>query len=104
MNLLTKQKQTHRLGAQAYGCMGRMGGRTVREFAMDMYTPLYLRRITSKDLLYITWNSAQYCVAAWMGGEFVGRMDAYVYTAETLHCPPETITTLFVVPQSKIKS
>ena len=30
----------------------------VREFGMDMYTQLYLKRITSKDLLNTTWNSA----------------------------------------------
>jgi hypothetical protein len=31
---------------------------------------LYLKWITNKGLLYSTWNSAQCCVAAWMGGEF----------------------------------
>ena len=30
-----------------------------REFGMDMYTLLCLKWITSKDLLYSTWNSAQ---------------------------------------------
>ena len=35
-----------------------------------MYTLLYLKWITDKDLLYSTWNSAQCYVAAWMGGEF----------------------------------
>ena len=30
-----------------------------KEFAMDMYTLKYLTRITSKDLLYSTENSAQ---------------------------------------------
>ena len=39
-----------------------------REFAMDMYTLLYLKWITNKDLLYSTGNSAQGYVAAWMGG------------------------------------
>ena len=42
----------------------------VREFGMDMYTLLYVKWITNKDLLYSTWNSAQCYVAAWMGGEF----------------------------------
>ena len=40
---------------------------------MDMYTLLYLKWITNKDLLYITGNSAQYYVAIWMGGEFGGE-------------------------------
>ena len=37
---------------------------------MDMDTLLYLKWITSKDLLYSTRNSAQRYVAAWMGKEF----------------------------------
>ena len=36
---------------------------------MDMYTLPYLKWITNKDLLYSTGNSAQFYVAAWMGGE-----------------------------------
>ena len=48
---------------------GRMGEGRVREFGIDMYTPLYLKWITSKDLLYRAGNSAQCYVAAWMGGE-----------------------------------
>ena len=40
---------------------------------MDMYTLLYLKWITNKDILYSTGNSAQCYVAAWMGGEFGGE-------------------------------
>ena len=45
-----------------------MGGGIVREFGIDMYTLLYLKRITNKVLLYSTGNSAQCYVAAWMEG------------------------------------
>ena len=41
---------------------------------MVIYTLLYLKWITNKDLLYSTGNSAQYYVAAWMGGEFGGGL------------------------------
>ena len=34
----------------------------VREFGMDVYTLLYLKWITNKDLLYSTGHSAQYYV------------------------------------------
>ena len=34
-----------------------------------MYTLLYFKWITNKDLLYSTGNSAQCYVAIWMGGE-----------------------------------
>ena len=40
---------------------------------MDMYTLLYLKWRTNKDLLCSTWNSAQCYGAAWMGGEFGGE-------------------------------
>ena len=37
---------------------------------MDMYTLLYFKWMTNKDLLYSTGNSAQCYVAAWTGCEF----------------------------------
>ena len=40
---------------------------------MDMYTVLYLKWITNKDLFYSTWDSAQCYVAAWMTGKFWGK-------------------------------
>ena len=40
---------------------------------MDMYTLLWLKWVTNKDLLYSTGNSAWCYVAAWMGGEFGGE-------------------------------
>ena len=40
-----------------------VGEGTVKEFGMDMNTLLYLKRITNKDLLYSTWNSAQHYAA-----------------------------------------
>ena len=46
---------------------------------MDMYTLLYLKQITNKDLLSSTGNSAQYYVAAWMGGKFGENGYTYMY-------------------------
>ena len=51
----------------------------VRECEMDMYTLLYLKWITDKDLLYSTWNSAQCYAAAWMGGESGGEWTLVLY-------------------------
>ena len=75
MNLFTKQKQTYKLREGIYGCQSGEGWReeVVRKFGMDVYTLLYLKWITNKDLLYSTGNSAQCYVAAWMGGEFWGE-------------------------------
>ena len=69
----------------------------VTEFGMGMYTWLYLKWITNKNLLYSTGNSGQCYVATWMGGEFGGvgvwgRMDSCIYMTESLHCPSDTIT------------
>ena len=50
-----------------------MGEGVVREFGTEVYILLYLKQITSKDLLYSTGNSAQCYVAAWMGEEFGGE-------------------------------
>ena len=46
---------------------------------MGMYTLLYLKRITNKDLLYSTGNSAQCSEAAWMGGELGGEWTHVMY-------------------------
>ena len=51
-----------------------MGEGIVRESGMDMDTLLCLTWRTSKDLLDSTGHSAQYHVAAWMGGEFGGTI------------------------------
>ena len=48
------------------------------EFGMDVYTLLYLKWITNMDLLYSTWNSAEWYVAACIRGEFAGRMDTCI--------------------------
>ena len=51
----------------------------VKEFGMDLYTLLYLKWVTNKDILHSTKYSAQWYVAAWMGGEFGGaRMHVYI--------------------------
>ena len=53
---------------------------TAREFGMDMYTVLYLKWLTNKDLLYSTWNFAQCYVVTWMGEEFGGeRIHVHVW-------------------------
>ena len=56
----------------------------VTEFGMVMYTQLYLKWITNKDLLYGTGNSDQCYVAAWMGGE-LGRERIRIYVWRGSH-------------------
>jgi len=54
---------------------------------MDMYTLLYFKWLTNKDLLSSIGNSAPCYVAAWMGGEFVGEwIHVYVWLSPfTVH-------------------
>ena len=39
------------------------------EIGTDIYTLLYIKQITNKDLLYTTGNSSQYSVMTYMGKE-----------------------------------
>ena len=65
---LTKQKETHRSRELTYDCLGAGEG-IVKECGTDMYTLLYLKWITNKDLLYSTWN----CLCLMLCGSLDGR-------------------------------
>ena len=63
---------------------------------MLMYTQLYFKCITNKDLLHSTWNSVQCYVAAWMGGEFWEEC-IHVYVRQNAFWgSPENITTFLM--------
>ena len=64
-NELTYKTETNRLRKQTYGCRGEG---IVREFGKIMYTVLYSKWITNKDLLYSIWNSTQCYAPVCMGG------------------------------------
>ena len=68
----------------------------VRDFGKVMYTVLYLKWITNKDLLYRPWNSAQCYAVAWMGEGVGRRMDTCICITESLCCSPKTPTTLLI--------
>ena len=63
----------------------------VRDLGIIMYTPLYLKWITSKDLLHSTWFSAQRRVQPGWEGRSREHRRVYVYGRGPC-CPPETIT------------
>ena len=69
MNLFTKQKYTHRHRKQTYGYQRGNTGRINQEFGIYMYTLLYIKQITKKDLLYSTGNYTQYLVITYNGKE-----------------------------------
>ena len=50
------------LSNPTYDSLGKGGTGIVREYGIGMYTLIYLKWITSKDLVYSTGNSAQYYI------------------------------------------
>ena len=64
--------------------------------SIHVYTLLCLKRITNKDLLYITLNFAQCCVAIWMGEGIWGRMDIGICMAESLCSSAKSVRTLLM--------
>ena len=69
---------TQRHTKQTYGYQrGREGG-TNWEIEIDIYTLLYIKQITNKNLLYSTGNSIQYSVMTYMGIESKNEW-IYVY-------------------------
>ena len=66
----------------------------VREFVIDMYTLLYLKWISNKDMLYSTGNFTQYSVMAYMGKESKKRLDICIFITDSLCCKGESHPTL----------
>ena len=56
-----------------------MRGRTNEEFGIKIYTLLYIKQITNKDLLYSTGNNTQYLVITYNGKKSKKRVYIYVY-------------------------
>ena len=80
MSLFTKQKQSHRCRKQIYGYQGqRWVVRGINwKIEIDIYTLLYIKQVTNKNLLYSTENSTPYSVVAYMGKESKNEW-LYVY-------------------------
>ena len=64
-----------------------------------MYSLLYLKWITNKDLLYSTWNSVQCYVADWMGRKFGGEwIYVYVWLISEKAMAPHSSTPAWRIP------
>ena len=72
-----------------------------QELGIKIYTLLYIKYITNKDLLYSTGNYIQYLVITYNGRECRKRIYIFIYIyiyiyvciTESLCCIPETNTT-----------
>ena len=61
----------------------------VRAFGKVMYTLLYSKWITNKDLLYYTGKSPQCYVAAWIGGDLGEKGYMYMWLSPlSVHLKP----------------
>ena len=83
MNLLTKQKQTHRLREQTMVPRGNVVG-IDWEFGTDTYTQLYLKQITSNNLLCRTGNTCSIFCNTLNGKRICKRIDTCVCINESL--------------------
>ena len=60
MNGLIYKTETDSLTQRKNLWLQGMGEGIDWEFGFDMYALLYLKQLTNQDVLYNTWNSAQY--------------------------------------------
>ena len=91
MNLLAKQKESHRLRKWTHGGEGMAG-----DFRKVMYTLLCLEWITKRNLLLQHMELCSVFCVRLDGRGVWGRMDTCICMAESLRCLPETITTLLI--------
>ena len=85
---------------------GKGKGGINREIEIDRYTPLYVKQITNKDLLYSTGNSSQYSAMTYMGKEsekewlyvYVKLIHFVVQQKLTQHCESTAAASLQSCP------
>jgi hypothetical protein len=82
MNLLTKQKETHRHRKQTYGYQKGKGKRKDK-----IYRLLYTKQITNKDLLHSAENYTQYLVITYNEKDL--KKSVYIHIYELFCCTPE---------------
>ena len=75
------------------------------EIWIDMYKPLYLKMANQQGPSVEHRKLCSMLCGSLNGGDFRENGYMYMYKAESLHCSPETITTLLTgYTQYKIKS
>ena len=91
MNLFTKQKQIHRHRKQIYGYQ-REGWRGInQEFEVKIYTLLYIKQTTNKDLQYNTGNYTEFLIITYNERECKKEyIYIYICITRSLYCITET--------------
>ena len=78
MNLFTNRSRVTDVENKLMVTRG-WGGGISWEIGIDIYTLLYIKYITNKNLLYSTGNSTQYSVLAYLGKESKKKRSGYMY-------------------------
>ena len=79
MNLLTKQKQTHRHRKQTSGYQSEKRVGKSQKFGINTCTLLYIKKINDKILLYGTGENIQYLVINYNGKNLTKNICVYMY-------------------------
>ena len=64
------------------------------ELGIHIYTLLWIKQITNRDLLYSTGDSTLYSIMAYMGKESKKGVDLCICITDSLCCTHENNTTL----------
>ena len=82
------------IDSQTQKTKAKAGGQTNEEFEINIYTLLYIKEVTNKDLLYSTGAHTQYLVITYNGKE-CKKEQSYICirVSKSLCCIPETNTT-----------
>ena len=87
INLFTKQEQSQIWRTNLWFVKEGVNW----EIGIDIYTLLYIKQITNKDLMYSTGNSTQYSAMAYMGKQS-RKEQMYVYVLMTHFAVQQKLT------------
>ena len=91
MNLLTKQKETHRLQKETHGCCGVRNSEGIWEG--HVYTAIFKMDNQQKPIV----QHMELCFMCQLGWEgTLGENNKCICMAESLHCIPEIISTWLI--------
>ena len=104
MNLLTRQKQTHRHRKQTSGYQRKKGGWIKQKSRINRYTLSYMKQTDNKDLLYSTENYIQHLIITHNGKESEknAQHTHILYITESLCYKPDTKNTVNILQFKKL--
>ena len=96
MNLSAKEKQTHPLQEQVYGCQGRRMWRKDSQGVWDQHVHTAMFKKDNQRGCKVQYRNCSMLCGSPDGRRVQGRMDTCICMTESLCCQSETITTLLI--------